>query len=124
MSKGSGNHPSQTGPASANPETAGKWTVLGIIGIGIFMATLDASIVNISLPKISLSFHVPLSGVVEWVIIAYLVVIASLLLTLGRLSDMVGQKSLWVAGLGIFTLGSVLCGAAPSLPLLVISRGL
>jgi MFS family permease len=58
------------------------------------MATLDASIVNISLPDISLYFHAPLSGLVEWVIIAYLVVIVSLLLSLGRLSDVVGRKLL------------------------------
>jgi len=105
-------------------ETAGKWTVMGIMAIGLFMATLDASIVNISLPKISLSFHVPLSGMVEWIIIAYLIVIASLLLTLGRLLDMVGQKLLWVLGLLIFTTSSALCGAAPSLLLLVIFRAL
>ncbi|HZE21310.1 MAG TPA: DHA2 family efflux MFS transporter permease subunit [Desulfobaccales bacterium] len=105
-------------------ETAGKWIVLLIVDIGIFMATLDASIVNISLPKISLFFHVPLSGMVEWVIIAYLIVIASLLLILGRLADMVGQKLLWVLGLCIFTLSSALCGAAPSLALLVLFRAL
>ena len=105
-------------------ETAGKWTVMGIMAIGLFMATLDASIVNISLPKISLSFHVPLSGMVEWIIIAYLIVIASLMLTLGRLLDMVGQKLLWVLGLLIFTTSSALCGAAPSLLLLVIFRAL
>jgi EmrB/QacA subfamily drug resistance transporter len=110
------------GPAPG--ETAGKWTVLLIVDIGIFMATLDASIVNISLPKISLFFHIPLSGMVEWVIIAYLIVIASLLLILGRLSDMVGQKLLWVLGLSIFTLSSALCGAAPSLRYLVIFRAL
>ena len=110
--------------APARGETAGKWTVMGIMAIGLFMATLDASIVNISLPKISLSFHVPLSGVVEWVIIAYLIVIASLLLTLGRLLDMVGQKLLWVLGLFIFTTSSALCGAAPTLLFLVIFRGL
>ena len=105
-------------------ETAGKWTVMGIMAFGLFMATLDASIVNISLPKISLSFHVPLSGMVEWVIIAYLVVIASLLLTLGRLVDMVGQKLLWLLGLSIFTITSALCGAAPTLLFLVILRAL
>jgi len=108
----------------AGVETAGKWTVMGIMAIGLFMVCLDASIVNISLPKISLSFHVPLSGMVEWVIIAYLIVIASLLLTLGRLLDMVGQKLLWVLGLSIFTTSSALCGAAPSLLLLVIFRAL
>jgi len=105
-------------------ETAGKWTVMAMVDIGAFMATLDASIVNISLPKISLSFQVPLSGMVEWVIIAYLIVIASLLLILGRLSDMLGEKLLWVLGLAIFTISSVLCGAAPSLLSLVIFRAL
>ena len=104
-------------------ETANKWTVLAIVAVGVFMATLDASIVNISLPKISSSFHVPLSGAVEWVIIAYLLVIASSLLTLGRLADMLGRKLLWVLGLSFFVLGSALCGAAPSLLLLVAFRG-
>ena len=107
---------------TAGAETAGKWTVMGIMAIGLFMVCLDSSIVNISLPKISLSFQVPLSGLVEWVIIAYLIVIASLLLTFGRLLDMVGQKLLWLLGLFIFTISSAICGAAPSLLLLVISR--
>jgi hypothetical protein len=71
-------------------ETAGKWTVLGIVAIGVFMATLDASIVNISLPKISLSFNVPLNGTVEWVIIGYLIVIASILLPLAQLCSLSG----------------------------------
>jgi EmrB/QacA subfamily drug resistance transporter len=108
----------------AGGETAGKWTVMGIMSIGLFMATLDGSIVNISLPKISLSFQVPLNGLVEWVIIDYLLVISGLLLTLGRLLDMVGQKLLWVLGLFIFTTSSALCGAAPTLMSLVIFRAL
>ena len=108
----------------AGEETAGKWTVLGIVGIGVFMATLDASIVNISLPKISSAFHVPLNGLVEWVIISYLIVIASLLLTLGRLTDIVGRKLIWALGMSIFTIGSALCGAAPSLLTLVLFRAL
>jgi EmrB/QacA subfamily drug resistance transporter len=117
--------PDQEAPAVvAGGETADKWTVMGIMSIGLFMATLDTSIVNISLPKISLSFQVPLSGMVEWVIIAYLLVISGLLLTLGRLLDMVGQKLLWVLGLLIFTSSSALCGAAPTLLLLVIFRAL
>ncbi len=110
------------GDPQAGQETAGKWTVMGIVGLGVFMATLDASIVNISLPKISQSFHAPLNGLVEWVIIAYLIVIGSLLLILGRISDLVGQKFLWVAGLTVFTLSSILCGMAPSLMALVLFR--
>lgn len=101
-----------------------KWAVLAILAIGIFMATLDSSIVNISLPAIARYFRVPLNGEIEWVIIAYLVVIAGVLLTIGRLADMVGRKILWIAGLIIFTLGSALCGASPTLLTLIIARAL
>src|ERR1051326_5131339 len=99
-----------------------KWAVLAILAIGIFMATLDSSIVNISLPTIGSYFQVPLNGAVEWVIIAYLVVIAGVLLTIGRLADMVGRKVLWIAGLIVFTLGSAICGASPTLLVLIIAR--
>lgn len=99
-----------------------KWAVMAILAIGIFMATLDSSIVNISLPTIATYFQVPLNGAIEWVIIAYLIVIAGVLLTIGRLADMVGRKALWVAGLVIFTLGSAICGAAPALLVLIIAR--
>jgi EmrB/QacA subfamily drug resistance transporter len=104
--------------------TPGKWTVFGIVAIGVLMATIDSSIVNVSLPVIAKSFGVPLGGAVEWVVIAYLVVIASLLLTVGRVSDVMGRKVAWGVGLGVFTVGSALCGAAPSLGALVGFRAL
>lgn len=100
----------------------GKWVALAIVGVGGFMASLDTSIVNISLPAIARHFDVPLSGVVEWVVMAYLLTVVSLLLTIGRLADAVGYKPIWLAGLTLFTLGSALCGAAPSLTALVASR--
>src|SRR6185437_1582481 len=109
---------------SEDQTTTNKWAVLGIVAIGIFMATLDSSIVNISLPSISAYFQAPLNGLVEWVIIAYLITIASVLLTFGRLSDILGRKMLWMLGLGAFTAGSALCGAAPSLLLLVVFRAI
>lgn len=108
--------------AREDGETAGKWTVLAIVAVGVFMSTLDSSIVNISLPAIARYFGASLSGAVEWVIIAYLVVIAAVLLTIGRLADMVGRKPIWVSGLVIFTLGSAICGASPSLGILVGAR--
>jgi EmrB/QacA subfamily drug resistance transporter len=104
------------------PDATGKWTVFGLVAVGVFMATLDSSIVNISLPAIAAYFQVPLGGAIEWVIIAYLVVIAGALLTAGRLADVIGRKPLWIAGLGLFTFGSALCGAAPSLPVLILFR--
>ncbi|GAC1363965.1 MAG: MFS transporter [Ktedonobacteraceae bacterium] len=101
-----------------------KWAVLGIVAVGVFMATLDSSIVNISLPTIATFFHVPLNGAVEWVVIAYLVATAAILLTAGRLADMVGRKMIWAAGLILFTASSVLCGFAPSLGFLIGARAL
>jgi EmrB/QacA subfamily drug resistance transporter len=86
------------------------------------MTTLDSSIVNIALPSIARGFGVPLSGTLEWVVIGYLVVIASLLLTFGRLADLLGSKFLLLAGLAVFTFGSALCGAAPSLGVLIAAR--
>src|SRR5258708_650385 len=113
---------------SASPiertEQAGKWAVLAIVAVGVFMATLDTSIVNISLPTIAHYFGVPLNGAIEWVIIAYLVVIAGVLLTVGRLADLIGRKPIWVAGLIIFTTGSAICGASVSLGMLIAARAL
>jgi EmrB/QacA subfamily drug resistance transporter len=111
----------QTGPVERRAHTK-KWAVLGLVAIGTLMTALDASIVNISLPSIAHTFHAPFGGAAEWVIIAYLVVIAATLLTFGRMSDIIGRKPVWVAGLVIFTLGSALCGAASSLPGLVAAR--
>jgi len=104
------------------PRAPGKWTVFAVVAVGVFMATLDSSIVNVSLPAIARSFGAPIGAAVEWVIIAYLVVVASLLLTIGRMADLFGRKRIWAAGLAVFTAGSAACGAAPSLALLIVAR--
>ncbi len=111
--------PRAQGPRSPH---ASKWAVLALVAVGTFMTTLDGSIVNIGLPAIARSLNVALGGPIEWIIIGYLVTIASVLLTFGRLSDMIGRKPIWAAGLATFTLGSAACGAAPSLPLLIAAR--
>jgi EmrB/QacA subfamily drug resistance transporter len=109
----------QAASATATPS---KWKVLAVVGVGVFMCTLDSSIVNVSLPAIAGHFAVPVGAAVEWVVIAYLVVIASTLLTMGRLSDRVGRRTIWILGLMVFTAGSALCGGAPSLALLIAAR--
>ena len=99
-----------------------KWAILVLAAMAGFMTTLDSSIVNIGLPSISRTFHVGVSGATEWIIIGYLVVIAAVLLTFGRLADMIGRKPIFMIGLVIFILGSMLCGLAPSLLFLIIAR--
>src|SRR5947208_16662465 len=93
-----------------------KGWALAVVALGTLMTSLDASIVNISLPSIAHTFHTPLGGAIEWVVIAYLVVIAATLLTFGRLSDLVGRKAVWMAGLAVLPLGSAWSGPAGSLP--------
>ncbi|HEY0479705.1 MAG TPA: hypothetical protein VGD37_19430, partial [Kofleriaceae bacterium] len=73
--------------------------VVALVCIGIFMTTLDASIVNIGLPSIARAFGTSLTGTLEWIVIGYLVVIGALLLTFGRLSDMIGRSPIWITGL-------------------------
>jgi MFS family permease len=96
------------------PERANKWLVLVLAATSAFLMSLDASIVNIGLPAMARDFGVPLAGSIEWVLIGYLVIIAALLLPLGRLADMLGRKPIFLAGLAIFGIASVACGAAPT----------
>src|SRR5579875_2809277 len=99
-----------------------KWAILVLAAMAGFMTTLDSSIVNIGLPSISRTFHVGISGATEWIIIGYLVVIAAVLLTFGRLADMIGRKPIFMVGLVIFIVGSMLSGQAPSLLFLILAR--
>jgi EmrB/QacA subfamily drug resistance transporter len=105
-------------------KTPNKWAIFGLVSVGTFMTTIDASIVNIALPSIANAFGLPDSGPVEWVVIGYLVVIAATLLSFSRLADIYGRERVWAAGLAVFTLGSALSGLAPTLVLLVAARGL
>lgn len=95
--------------------------VLAIIAFAMFMATLDTSIVNISLPAITDWFDTDMATV-SWVVMAYLLVISGLMLACGRLGDLKGFRRVFIAGFGIFTLGSLLCGLAPSVSLLIAFR--
>jgi EmrB/QacA subfamily drug resistance transporter len=98
-----------------------KWWALVTVAIGTFMATLDSSIVNISLPAILSHFRSDLATI-QWVVLAYLLTITSLLLTFGRLSDIWGRKKVYTIGFGIFTIGSLACGLAPSPAYLIAAR--
>ena len=82
------------------------------------MATLDGSIVNISLPRIQQAFGVDLPTI-EWVVVGYLLVVGAVLLPFGRLGEVLTFKRVYLAGFAVFTVASALCGAAPSAAVLV-----
>lgn len=117
-----GRVPALPAEAVRSQDQMNRWVVLALSASSSFITTLDGSIVNIGLPAIAQTFHVGVSGAIEWVIIGYLVIIAAVLLTFGRLADMVGRRPIFLSGLVIFVLGSALCGMAPSLWLLVLAR--
>lgn len=98
-----------------------KWFLLANIMLGTFMAVLDATIVNVSLPKIMASFGVGLDKI-EWVITAYMLAMAVALPTSGWLADKFGYKRLYFIGLFLFTAGSMLCGRSSNEDMLIISR--
>ena len=91
-----------------DPKTFPKtqnWLIFLMVAIGIFMATLDGSIVNIALPSIMADFAVPLATI-QWVSMIYLLTVTSLLLSFGRLSDIQGRRIVYSLGLCLFSLGS------------------
>src|SRR3954451_18075183 len=100
-----------------------KWWTLAAVCLGTFMLLLDITIVNVALPSIQQDLNSTFSDL-QWVIDAYALTLAALLLTGGALADMYGRRKLYVAGLVIFTLASALCGAAQSPLMLELSRGL
>jgi EmrB/QacA subfamily drug resistance transporter len=102
---------------------AGKWPTFLAVAIGVFMSTLDGSIVNIALPSIMADLEAPMA-VVEWVMVVYLLIISSLLLSFGRLSDIRGRRWVYTRGLLVFSLGSLACGAAETAFWLIAARAL
>ena len=101
--------------------SANKWEALIAVAIAVFMSTIDSSIVNISLPTISRTLDASMSEV-SWVILAYILILTSLLLIFGRMADRVGQKRFFSWGFTIFAIGSALCGASPSVGFLIAFR--
>ena len=117
---GSGVH----APSPAASVSAGmfpRWRVFPPIALGVIMATLDASVVTIALPTLQRAFGAPLSTV-EWVALAYSLTLTGLMLAAGRLADARGRRSVYGAGLILFTVASGLCGAAPTVGALIALR--
>jgi EmrB/QacA subfamily drug resistance transporter len=98
-----------------------KWFVMAAISMGTLLATIDGSIVNVALPTLVRELNTDFPTV-QWVVLAYLLTLAVLLLSVGRLGDMIGKKGVYTVGFAIFTLGSFLCGLASNVYLLILFR--
>jgi EmrB/QacA subfamily drug resistance transporter len=99
-----------------------KWWTLTIVCVGTFMLLLDITIVNVALPKIATDLKASFSDI-QWVIDAYALTLASVLLTAGTLADLFGRRRLYAIGLTLFSLASLLCALSPSALFLIIARG-
>ena len=98
---------------SGGPKTDSRWLALIVLCAGMLMIVLDQTIVNVALPAIEEDLEFGQAGL-AWVVNAYLIAYGGLLLLAGRLGDLIGHKKVFLIGLGVFTVASVLCGLSLS----------
>jgi EmrB/QacA subfamily drug resistance transporter len=98
-----------------------KWYVMAAVGMGVLLSTIDGSIVNVALPTLSRVFEAEFATV-QWVVLSYLLTVTTLTMSIGRLGDILGKKSIYALGFILFTFGSTLCGLAPSIYGLIAFR--
>src|SRR3954468_11631276 len=103
------------------PGQRDRWIALVVLCTGMLMIILDQTIVNVALPSIQDDLRFSQSNL-AWVVNAYLIAFGGLLLLAGRLGDLIGRKRIFMVGLTIFTLASLLCGAAQSQAMLIAAR--
>src|ERR671936_190159 len=100
-----------TQPSISFPRAGSRWPALALVVAAQFMVVLDLAIVNVALATIKTDLDFSQSGL-QWVITAYAIVFGGFLLLGGRLSDLLGRRRMFIAGVSIFTLSSALCGLA------------
>ena len=98
-----------------------KWWTLGSLSFALFMIMLDNTVVNVALPAIQRDLGISRSEL-EWTVAAYALTFASLLLTGGKLGDLLGRRLIFVIGLVVFTASSLFCGLSSSAPELIAAR--
>jgi MFS family permease len=100
-----------------------RWKALAVLGVAYLMVVLDVSIVNVALPSIQKSLHFSTSGL-EWVVSGYALTFGGFLLLGGRSGDLLGRRRVFMAGLVLFSVFSLLCGLATSPAMLIATRAL
>ena len=108
-------------PARILGERNRKWLTLAAVAFGLFMIMLDNTVVNVALPSIQRDLGVGLSEL-EWIVTGYALTFAALMLTGGKLADLLGRRLVFVAGLAVFTVSSFVCGLAESGDVLIGAR--
>jgi EmrB/QacA subfamily drug resistance transporter len=103
------------------PLTSSARWALASLSLSMLMPSLDTSIANVGLPTLARAFAAPFHAV-QWIVLAYLLAIASLIVSAGRLGDLFGRRRLLQVGIGLFTVASLVCGAAPQLGVLILAR--
>jgi len=106
---------------SSSTSDRSRWVALVVLCVGMLMIVLDATIVNVALPKIQTDLGFSQSSL-AWVINAYLITFGGLLLLAGRLGDLLGRRDVFLSGLVLFTLASLACGLADSQTVLIVAR--
>src|SRR6266849_10616592 len=109
--------------AQAQSRTSNPWLVLVVLCTGFFMILLDTTIVNVAIPAMSAGLNTSLDQLL-WVLNAYILTYAVLLITAGRLGDLLGQRTIYLLGLAVFTAASALCGLAGDATQLIAARAL
>lgn len=112
--------PDVAAAGSAERTPSARWALAGL-SLSMLMPSLDTSIANVGLPTLAQAFDASFQAV-QWIVLAYLLAITTLIVIVGRLGDLVGRRQLLLIGICLFTAASLLCGVAPALWLLVAAR--
>jgi EmrB/QacA subfamily drug resistance transporter len=106
-----------------SPAADRRWLILAIVGAAFFMTVLDVAIVNVALPSIETDLNVS-ETTVQWVLIAYSITFGGFLLLGGRMADLLGRKRIFLVGLTLFTIASLVCGLANNISVLIGARAI
>src|SRR5665647_3416710 len=110
----------EAGVERAERTPAVRWA-LASLSLSMLLSSLGTSIANVALPTLAQAFNASFQQV-QWIVLAYLLAITTLVVSAGRLGDITGRRRLLLAGILVFTIASVLCGVAPTLWLLIAAR--
>jgi EmrB/QacA subfamily drug resistance transporter len=107
--------------AAVPKRTAAPSLALAALSLSMLLSSLGTSIANVALPSMATAFGAAFQDV-QWIVLAYLLTITALIVSAGRLGDLIGRRRLLLSGIALFTFASAACGAAPTLPLLIAAR--